>query len=285
MEISEFLRQREFLPMLPDDYQKNAEWEEERWFNVWIKKYPIEEHTDIKERLQYIRKYALQYPEFDGEEWSPSQAATNYYELRQKRLEYCKLSETVFYSLKEMQEAIKELGIQPKPTFEFIVYSWDIVKKWLEYGDMEFVTERIERLFNLIEKSPDDKIKLDVNVGRKHIIFENSSFIKSLFAVFLNSNVEGLDKIEHTRPKKSEIDYILIKTLLNNLPIKHTKEKKGKYTQAERNFALSVLWFTGEIAHGKNDMPIDSETFNNGTFDLLMRKYKDMSLPALFTLC
>ena len=259
MEISDFLRKREPLPTLPGDYKENAEWEEERLFNAWIKKYPAEKCTDIKERLQYIRKYALLYPDFDGEEWFPSQAAINYYEIRQERLEYCKLSEADFYSLKEIQESIKELGIQPKPTFEFIVYLWDILKRWWEHGDVELVTERIKRLFN-------------------------DRFIKSLFAVFLNSNVEGLNSVETVKPDKLEIDYILIKTLLDNLPIKYTKEKKGKYTKAERIFSLSVLWLTGEIAHGKNDCPLDTETFNNGTFDLLMRRYKDMPLPAVFAL-
>ena len=284
MEISDFLRKREPLPTLPDNYKENVEWEEERLFNAWIKKYPAERCTDIKERLQYIRKYALLYPDFDGEEWFPSQAAINYYEIRQERLEYCKLSETDFYSLKEIQESIKELGIQPKPTFEFIVYLWDILKRWWEHGDVELVAERIKRLFGLIEKQPDGRLKLDVSVGRKHIKFENDRFIKSLFAVILNSDVEGLNSVETIKPDKLEIDYILIKTLLDNLPIKYTKEKKGKYTKAERIFSLSVLWLTGEIAHGKNDCPLDTETFNNGTFDLLMRRYKDMPLPAVFAL-
>ncbi len=284
MEISDFLRKREPLPTLPDDYKENAEWEEERLFNAWIKKYPAEEHANIKERLQYIRKYFLSYPDFDGEEWFPSQAAINYYELRQERLEYSKLSEADFYSLKEIQESIKELGIQPKPTFEFIVYLWDILKRWWEHGDVEPVAERIKRLFGLIEKQPDDRLKLDVSVGRRHIKFENDRFIKSLFAVILNSDVEGLNSVETIKPDKLEIDYILIKTLLDNLPIKYTKEKKGKYTKAERIFSLSVLWLTGEIAHGKNDNPLDTETFNNGTFDLLMRRYKDMPLPAVFAL-
>ena len=284
MEISDFLRKRKPIPPLPTEYEENAEWEEERLFNAWIKKYPAEEHADIKERLQYIRKYVLSYPDFDGEEWFPSQAAINYYELRQERLEYCKLSEAVFYSLQEMQKSIKELGLQPKPTFEFIVYLWNILKRWLEQGDVELVAERIKRLFSLIEKQPDEHLKLDISVGRKHIKFENDRFIKSLFAVILNSNVEGLNSVETIKPDKLEIDYILIKTLLDNLPIKYTKEKKGKYTKAERVFSLSVLWLTGEIAHGKNDSPLDTETFNNGTFDLLMRRYKDMPLPAVFAL-
>ena len=284
MEISDFLRKRKPIPPLPTEYEENAEWEEERLFNAWIKKYPAEEHADIKERLQYTRKYVLSYPDFDGEEWFPSQAAINYYELRQERLEYCKLSEAVFYSLQEMQKSIKELGLQPKPTFEFIVYLWNILKRWLEQGDVELVAERIKRLFSLIEKQPDEHLKLDISVGRKHIKFENDRFIKSLFAVILNSDVEGLNSVETVKPDKLEIDYILIKTLLDNLPIKYAKEKKGKYTKAERIFSLSVLWLTGEIAHGKNDSPLDTETFNNGTFDLLMRRYKDMPLPAVFAL-
>ena len=37
MEISDFLRKREPLPTLPGNYKENAEWEEERLFNAWIK--------------------------------------------------------------------------------------------------------------------------------------------------------------------------------------------------------------------------------------------------------
>ena len=192
MEISDFLRKRKPIPPLPTEYEENAEWEEERLFNAWIKKYPAEEHADIKERLQYIRKYVLSYPDFDGEEWFPSQAAINYYELRQERLEYCKLSEAVFYSLQEMQKSIKELGLQPKPTFEFIVYLWNILKRWWEQGDVELVAERIKRLFSLIEKQPDEHLKLDISVGRKHIKFENDRFIKSLFAVILNWKIHSV---------------------------------------------------------------------------------------------
>lgn len=284
MELSDFLTTRSIFPSIPKDYEENAKLEEERLFSAWLKKYPTKEHSDIEERLQYIRKYALLYPDFDGEEWFPTQAAIKYYECRQERLEYCKLSEADFYSLKEIQESIKELGIQAKPTFEFIVYLWDILKKWLEHGDVESVEKRIKRLFSLIERRPDEHLKIDVSVGRKHIKFENGRFIKSLFAIFLNSNFDGLNCVENIKPNKLEIDYILIKTLLDNLPIKYKKEKKGKYTKAERIFSLSVLWLPGEIAHGKNDSPLDTETFNNGTFDLLMRRYKDMSLPAVFAI-
>jgi len=69
---------------------------------------------------------------------------------------------------------------------------------------------------------------------------------------------------------------------LRNLPIKYKKRKKGTFTQAERNFGLSVLWLTGELNHLKNDDPTDYCTKdNNATFDKLMRDYKDMKLPAI----
>ena len=274
------LGSRESLPALPDSYWVKEQ--EELMFQSWLAEYPEQEHEEIKERLEYIRQYALNYPDFDGDGFSPSQAAIRYYDFRQQRLEHCKFSENDFYGLEEIQEAVKELGIQPKPTFEFIVYLWDILKNWLEKGNRERVEEKVQHLLDLMEQSPDDSIKMDVSIGRKHIMFENNLFIKSLFAVFLNSNIEGLNSTEHTKSNKLEIDYILIKTLLDNLPIKHKKDKRGKYTKEERLFALSVLWLTGEIAHGRDDSPVDSETFTNGTFDLIMRKYKDTLLPAVF---
>ena len=47
-----------------------------------------------------------------------------------------------------------------------------------------------------------------------------------MFAIFLSSNFDGLNCVENIKPNKLEIDYILIKTLLDNLPIKYKKERQ-----------------------------------------------------------
>lgn len=277
MEISDFIQKYSKYPQPPKDYEEEAKWKENMFFEAWLKKYPNNQHDLIRTRLQYIRKYTLKYPDFDGETYFPSISATTYYDSREKNIEFVGFTEKDFFLIKEMTKAVNDLGLSSEATFELIVFLWKELKKWKDYGSIEWVSKKIKRIFKLINDKPNVTLKLDVKVDKKHVKFNNSDFIKSLFAVYLHADVQ--DYVENTRPKKREIDYILIKTLLDNLPIKC--EKKGKYTQAERNLALSALWLTGEIIHGKFDSPIDSETFSNGSFDSLIRDYKDMPLPVI----
>ena len=87
MEISEFIKTRKQFPTLPPDYKESLEWEESQLFNAWIKKYPESKHKEIIERLKYIRSYALLFPEYDGEQWVPSQDAINFYNNRGQRID------------------------------------------------------------------------------------------------------------------------------------------------------------------------------------------------------
>lgn len=245
-----------------------------------MQKYPEQDHADIKERLEYVRRYTLKFPDFDGEQWVPEQLAYTHYETRCQKMENCGLWEKEFYDFDILQEAITDLGLSPKATFEFILYLWNELYKWLYRGNIEMIDNRIKRLIARIDAHSEDKLELDIKVGGKHFRFSNERFIKSLIANYVNSNIQS--GAEEIYPSKREIDYILICTLLRNLPIKHTKQKKGTFTQAERNFGLSVLWLTGELNHLKNDDPTDYCTKdNNATFDKLMRDYKDMTLPAI----
>lgn len=125
MELSEFLNTRYKSPPLPANYTENARWEEETMFDAWIRKYPESDHADIIERLQYIREYIMKYPEFDGEEWHPSQSALNHYQYRAEKLTNTGLSEDEFYAFDILQEAITDLGLSPKATIEFILYLWN----------------------------------------------------------------------------------------------------------------------------------------------------------------
>lgn len=285
MEISNFLRKRKPLPTLPDNYKENAEWEEERFFNAWIKKYPVEEHSDIEEHIRYIRKYVLRYPDFDGEEYSPSWYAFTYYNFREERIKQCRLSESEFFQFDILQSCISDLGLSPKATFDFIIFLWHELFKWLHYGSEERTGDKIFQIIERIKEHPDDRLELDIKVGKKHFTFFNEDFIKSIIANFTASDLEASNLIEKSYPLKREIDYILIKTLLDNLPITYKKEKKGAYSQSERTLGLCVLWLTGEIDHLKGDSPnIICSKFNNATFDKLMRDYKDLPLPAVLPL-
>lgn len=280
MDISEFIQTRPTYPSLPDDYWENAEYEDETYCNAWLQKYPEKDHADIKERLEYIRRYSLQFPDYDGEIWEPEQSAYRHYDARSQKMDNCRLSEEEFYNFDIMQKAITDLELSPKATFEFILYLWNELYKWLYRGNIEMIDSRIKRLIARIDTHPDDKLELDIKVGGRHFKFSNERFIKSLIANYVNSNIES--GAEEIYPAKREIDYILICTLLRNLPIKHKKQKKGTFTQAERNLGLCGLWLTGELNHKKGDDPTDYCTKdNNATFDKLMRDYKDMPLPII----
>ena len=282
MELSEFLNTRKPFPPLPDDYKESAEWEESQYFNAWIKKYPENEQGEIAERLKYIRSYTLRFPEFDGEQWQPSQDATNYYDNREQRIDDCGLSEDEFNEFEILQESISDLGLFPKATFDFIVFIWRELSKWLYRGTIERMEDRINRLVARIDERPNDSMELDIKVGSKHFKFANQQFIKSIIASFINSRLESDNQVETIYPAKREIDYILVRTILQFLPIKHKKQKKGTFTQAERNLGLCVLWLTGELNHKKGDDPTDYCTKdNNATFDKLMRDYKAMPLPII----
>ena len=282
MEFSEFLNTRKPFPSLPDDYRESAEWEENNFFNAWIKKYSESEHEDIAERLKYIRSYAVLFPEFDGEQWQPSQDATNYYDNRKQRIENSGLSEDEFNEFEILKESITDLGLSPKATFDFIVFIWHELSKWLYRGTIERMEDRINRLVTQIDERPNDSMELDIKVGRRHFKFANQQFIKSIIASFISSNLESGNQVETIYPTKREIDYILVRTILQFLPIKHKKQKKGTFSQAERNLGLCVLWLTGELNHKKGDDPTDYCTKdNNATFDKLMRDYKDMPLPII----
>lgn len=282
MEFSEFLNTRKPFPSLPDDYRESAEWEENNFFNAWIKKYSESEHEDIAERLKYIRSYAVLFPEFDGEQWQPSQDATNYYDNRKQRIENSGLSEDEFNEFEILKESITDLGLSPKATFDFIVFIWHELSKWLYRGTIERMEDRINRLVTQIDERPNDSMELDIKVGRRHFKFANQQFIKSIIASFISSNLESGNQVETIYPTKREIDYILVRTILQFLPIKHKKQKKGTFSQAERNLGLCVLWLTGELNHKKGDDPTDYCTKdNNATFDKLLRDYKDMPLPII----
>ena len=79
-----------------------------------------------------------------------------------------------------------------------------------------------------------------------------------------------------SREKIRALDYYLVKTLLDYLPIK-VESRRGQYTQAERNFALSVLNYTGRLVGDEPEFLCGFE--NNATFDKLMRDFKNQPIP------
>lgn len=278
MEISEFLLSKQQTVSVPEGYNEFALAEETSLFDAWLNNYPEETHDDIIERLQYIRSYVLHFPTFDGEELYPSSVAQTYYENRLARIKASGLSESEFHKFKMMQDTIAELGLSSTATFEFIVFIWGQLFYWMKKGSLRTIKKRLESFIGLNKNNPQDKLKIKISIGSRHFESKNDIFIKAIIQTFLDSECEAANICEVVHPNIGEIDYILVRTLLSHLPIKHKKEKKGTFTQSERNLGLCALWFVGRInKQGKTP----EEILENVTFDNLMRRYKGLVIPAL----
>ena len=279
MDLEEYLQRKSYFHMPSELPIEDMEWSYNQYFEHWVKQYPAEQHDDIRERLQYIKAYVAQQPDFDGEEWSIPATALEYFDNRDTVLAYTGLSEEAFDNFEILQTEITNLGLSPKATFEFIAYLWYFLSKWFNEGKQLRLGEKLRKLVDRIDNNPDDSVEIDIKVGSKHFKFTNGKFVKSMIAAYLNSdNVADYEEetIDITRRK---LDYILVRTLLSHLPIKHKKEKIGTFTQSERNFALYVLWMTGGINHKANDDP--ALNCYNVVFDQLMRNFKDIRLPII----
>lgn len=267
----------------PPEINASVRDEEEKVFKEFLKDYPESEHDDIRERLEYLRPYILKYPDYDGENFFISEDAFNHYKWRKEKMEHTGLSETKFNQFEIMQKAITDLNLSPKPTFEFILYLWNILKGKRDSKQNQTTVDDIFRsLIKRINDYPQDPISLDFHVGKKHFSFNNQAFIKAFISLYEKSGILAGSLTENLNQKEREIDYILLRTLLTNLPIKHKKEKKGTYSQAERNFCLCVLWLIGSINHKKNTDPYEYCTHeNNASFDKLMRDFNGYDVPAV----
>lgn len=267
----------------PPEINASIRDEEEKIFREFLKDYPESEHDNIRERLEYMRPYILKYPDYDGEGFVISEDAFNHYKWRKNKLERTGLSEEEFYQFEIMQKAITDLNLSQKPTFEFILYLWDILKdKRYSKQNHTTVDDIFKSLIKRINDYPQDPISLNFHVGKKHFTFNNQAFIKALISLYEKSGILAGGLTETLTQKEREIDYILLRTLLTNLPIKHKKEKKGTYSQAERNFCLCVLWLIGSINHKKSDDPYEYCTHeNNASFDKLMRDFNGYDVPAV----
>ena len=285
MELCDFLLQKK--PNVRFDFKGMDQRlidEEEQLFNEFFKDYPESEHEDIRDRLKYIRPYIINYPDYDGKDFFLSEEAFNHYRWREQKMAETCLSEKEFYNFKEMQEAIASLGLDPKPTFEFLLYLWHILKNWLYKGMNERLDKRINLMWNKMQEDPKLTISADFKVGKNHFKFDNKDFLRAMIANYINSDIMAGSLVETLYPNKREIDYILLRTLFTYLPIKYKTPKKGKFSQAERTFGLCVLWLIGSINHKKGDDPsIYCSHDGNAIFDKLMRDYAEVELIPIIS--
>ena len=236
-------------------------------FTSFLKNYPEEEHVSIEEKLAYIRDYNLHFAYCN--DFGPFLHLDHeyYYKNREEILQDIGFSEKKFYAFKLLQEQIRILKLNPISTFDFIAYLYyytlrDRNKKSTTYS------EKISEILSLIDDKGAD---MTIKVGSKKFSFENKLFIKSMLMHYKEANLQALYMVNsENKSQKRETDYRIIKTLLDYLPIKKTN-KRGIYTQTERNFSLCVLYFFGSLLGDEYEVCLN----NNATFDKLMRDFKD----------
>ena len=201
-----------------------------------------------------------------------------YYYKRDRFLEVTKLDYEEFCKHAMLINSLNQLGLEPEPTFEFILF--------LKY----YYTLRSELHFSPLEQLQQLKSALDVELKRasmtvsvngRNFKFENKEFIKKLFRHVDTGELDNFKFKDNfsegpSRDKIRALDYYLVKTLLDYLPIR-VANRRGRFTQAERNFSLCVLNLCGRLV-GDDIEGICSHE-NNVTFDKLMRDFKDAPIP------
>ena len=201
-----------------------------------------------------------------------------YYYKRDRFLEVTKLDYEEFCKHTLLINSLNQLGLEPEPTFEFILF--------LKY----YYTLRSELHFSPLEQLQQLKSALDVDLKRasmtvsvngRNFKFENKEFIKELFRHVDTGELDNFKFKDNfsegpSRDKIRALDYYLVKTLLDYLPIR-VANRRGRFTQAERNFSLCVLNLCGRLVG--NDIEGICSHENNVTFDKLMRDFKDAPIP------
>lgn len=250
-------------------------------FNEKVRLAFSDDAEETIQRVKYLIPYILQ--SIDWNEYGiPLEAwQLQYYYRRTRLIEKTGLNYDGFLAHKPLQDAIKKLELDAKPTFEFIVFLkyYYGMRSELRYSAVEQLKQAQCALQNL---ESDKEAYMDIAVGGKHFKITNTQFIKQAVCMidcsklkngsFINDFTEG-----KARDKIRAIDYYIIKTLLDYLPIKRDPDRTILYTQDERNFSLSVLSYCGRLPDIDRDGTCSKE--NNATFDKLMRDFNGIRIP------
>lgn len=234
----------------------------------------------VRQRVYYLIPYILQNIDWDEyrqplEEWQ-----LLYYYRRERFLKKTRITEEAFYDHVPLQSSILALGLDPAPVFEFILFLryYYMLRSNLRYS----CVEQLDNIVTLLNDADKDTISLDLNIDGKHIKLNNGGFIRKMFA---SINREALSKGNFVddfdqgsvRDKVRALDYYMLKTLLDYLPIDRSIRRGGKFSQAERNFGLSVLSLCGRLPDIDREGECSQE--NNATFDKLMRDFAGVPIP------
>lgn len=241
--------------------------------------FPDEAETAIQ-RLHYLVPYIIQ--NIDWIEYATPLEAwqLRYYYRRDRFLEKTGLDWNKFMAHQPMQRALETLGLEPEPVFEFILFLkyYYNLRSDLKYS----CTEQFGLLMSELERNHSTKVTMDVNIGGKHYRINNTGFLRKMFqsvdmecvsgGAFANDFDQG-----SARNKIRALDYYMVKTLLDYLPIDKSLRRGGRFSQAERNFGLSVLSFCGRLPDIDREGECSQE--NNATFDKLMRDFAQAPIP------
>ena len=273
MEDNQNIEEQNILPKMDRELLAEMEQSMEDDFK---REYQQEDVTSILDSIEYIRIYCRNFPLFNGDDYQPLQALFAYYRSRSTYLKEVPFTEDEFYNFTLIQEAINKLGLLPQPTFEFIVFLYHIIKVWSE-SQITTGIDKVNSILSLLEEQPNTKLKMNIKVGGKNFEFENSLFIYSMLEFYSSHEQIShyLVERENKRIRERTIQYSLVKTLLDYLPIKTDKSEGISFVQAERDFALCTLYLCKLLM---GDPAYVCTKDNNATFDKLMRDFKDFNI-------
>lgn len=250
-------------------------------FNEQMRNAFPEEGDKAVRRVRYLIPYILQ--AIDWDEYNmPLQAwQLQYYYQRKRFVEKTRFDYAEFLSHEPLQKSLRSLELDAEQTFEFILFLkyYFGLRSELRYSPIEQIERATEAINNL---GKNKTASIDINIGGKHYKIADTKFIKDMltsidkkklsYGDFVNSFNEG-----SARDKIRAIDYFMVKTLLDYLPIKTKHERQGKFTQEERDFGLSVLNYCGRLPDIDREEVCSRE--NNVTFDNLMRTFEGTPIP------
>lgn len=249
-------------------------------FNQQIELAFTDEAEAAKRRFRYLVPYILQ--NIDWEEYATPLEAwqLKYYYQRDRFIRKTGLDWDRFLKHEPMQRSLETLGLEPEPVFEFILF--------LRYyfglrSDLKFsCIEQFDMMVDELENCESANVTMDVNIGGKHFKINNSQFLRKMFNSVDRSRLSGGAFINDfnqgtSRDKLRALDYYLVKTLLDYLPTDKSIRRGGRFSQAERNFGLSVLSICGRLPDIDREGECSQE--NNATFDKLMRDFGGQPIP------
>ncbi len=249
-------------------------------FNQQIELAFTDEAEAAKRRFRYLVPYILQ--NIDWEEYATPLEAwqLKYYYQRDRFIRKTGLDWDRFLKHEPMQRSLETLGLEPEPVFEFILF--------LRYyfglrSDLKFsCIEQFDMMVDELENCESANVTMDVNIGGKHFKINNSQFLRKMFNSVDRSRLSGGAFINDfnqgtSRDKLRALDYYLVKTLLDYLPTDKSLRRGGRFSQAERNFGLSVLSICGRLPDIDREGECSQE--NNATFDKLMRDFGGQPIP------